>query len=36
MWQLINKEIGKTQDNDYRLELRIREKITMCLFYGDY
>jgi hypothetical protein len=30
MWQLINKEIGKIQEKDYRLELRIGSKITMC------
>jgi len=30
MWQLINKEIGKTLANDYRLELRIGNKITTC------
>jgi len=30
MWQLINKEIGKTQVNDYRLELGIGDKITTC------
>jgi hypothetical protein len=30
MWQLINKEIGKTQEKDYRLELRIGDKITTC------
>jgi hypothetical protein len=30
MWQLINKEIGETQENDYRLELRIGDKITTC------
>jgi hypothetical protein len=29
-WQLINKEIGKTQENDYNLELRIGDKIIMC------
>jgi hypothetical protein len=30
MWQLINKEIGKTQENDHKLELRIGDKITTC------
>jgi hypothetical protein len=30
MWQLINKGIGKTQENDYRLELRIGDKKTTC------
>ena len=30
MWQLINNEIGNTLVNDYRLELRIGDKITMC------
>ena len=30
MWQLINKEIGNTLVNDYRLELRIGDKITTC------
>jgi hypothetical protein len=30
MWQLINKETGTTQENDYKLELRIGDKITTC------
>jgi len=30
MWQLINKEIGKTHENDHKLELRIGDKITKC------
>jgi len=30
MWHLINKEIGKTHENDYKLELRIGNKITSC------
>jgi hypothetical protein len=27
MWQLINREIGKTPENDQKLELRIGNKI---------
>jgi hypothetical protein len=30
MWQLINKEIGKSLDKDYRMELRIGDEITSC------
>ena len=28
MWQVINREMGKTQENDYKMELRMGEKIT--------
>ena len=28
MWQLINKQTGKSMEKDYRLELRIDDKIT--------
>jgi hypothetical protein len=30
MWQLINRETGKIQENDYKLELRIGDKISTC------
>src|SRR5215475_6526163 len=30
MWQLINKEIGKTRENNHKLELIIGDKITTC------
>jgi hypothetical protein len=41
MWQLINREIGKTQEDDYNFELKIgnniisnpieiTEKLNMC------
>jgi exonuclease III len=28
MWQLINREMGKTQENDYKMEIRVGEKVT--------
>ena len=28
MWQVINREMGKTQENDYKMEIRTGEKIT--------